>query len=62
MRHKGESAVHREQMYIGVDVVIGRDGVEDEIETARVLFHLVGIARDNDLVGTEAERVFLLVR
>jgi len=29
---------------VGVDVVIGRDGVEDEIEAAGVLLHLAGIA------------------
>ena len=45
---------------IGVDVVIGGDGVEDEVEAAGVLFHLVGIAGDDDFVGAEAERVLLL--
>ncbi len=58
---KGEVAVEAEQVEIGVDVVIGGDGVEDEIEAAGVLLHLVGIAGDDDFVGTEAERVFLLV-
>ena len=50
-----------EQVEIGVDVVIGGDGVEDEVEAARVLLHLVGIAGDDDFVGAEPERVLLLV-
>ena len=57
---KGEVAVDAEQIDIGVDVVIGGDGVEDEVEAAGVLLHLVGVARDDDFVGAEAERVFLL--
>ena len=57
---EGEVAVAAEQVDIGVDVVIGGDGVEDEVEAAGVLLHLVGIARDDDFVGAEAERVFLL--
>jgi hypothetical protein len=36
------------------------DGVEDEVEAAGVLLHLVGVAGDDDLVRAEAERVFLL--
>src|SRR6478609_1606083 len=42
--------------------MISRDGVEDEIETAGVLFHLVSVARNNDLVGAKADRVLFLVR
>ena len=40
-----------EQVEVGVDAVIGSDGVEDEVETAGVLLHLVGVARDDHLVG-----------
>ncbi len=58
---EGEVAVAAEQVDIGVDVVLGGDGVEDEVEAAGVLLHLVGIAGDDDLVGAEAERVLLLV-
>ncbi len=47
---------------IGVDVVIGGNGVDDEIEAAGVLFHLVGIAGDDSFISAEAERVLLLVR
>src|ERR1035441_5622940 len=44
----------------GVDVVLGGDGVEDEVEAAGVLLHLAGVAGDDDFVGAKAERVFLL--
>jgi len=40
--------------------VIGGDGIENKIETPGVLFHFVAVARDNDLVGTEAECIFFL--
>ena len=40
--------------------MVGGDGVENEIEAAGVLRHLVGVARDHDLVGAEAQRVFFL--
>ena len=52
----------REQVDVGVDVVLGGDAVEDEVEAAGVLLHLVGVARDDDLVGAEPERVLLLAR
>ena len=57
---EGDVAVAAEQVEIGVDVVIGGDRVENEVEAAGVLPHLVGVARHDDLVGAEAERVFLL--
>src|SRR5712691_11229829 len=47
---------------MGVDVVIGGNGIDDKIETAGVLFHLIGVARNDSFVGADAERVFLLVR
>ena len=57
---QGQVAVAAEQVEIGVDVVVGGDGVEDEVEAAGVLLHLVGVAGDDDFVGAEAERVLLL--
>ena len=57
---QGDVAVAREQVDVGVDVVIGGDGIEDEVEAAGVLLHLVGVAGDDDFVGAEAQRVFLL--
>jgi len=37
-------AVAAQELDVGVDVVIGGDGVEDEIEAAGVLLHLAGVA------------------
>ena len=48
---KGDVAVAAKQVDVGVDVVIGGDGIEDEVEAAGVLLHLVGVAGDDDLVG-----------
>ena len=61
------SADHRDvtiagqQVDVGVNIVIGSDAVEDEIEAAGVLGHLVGVLRDDDFVGTESQRVFFLL-
>ena len=41
--------------------MISGDSVQNEVEAASVLLHLVRIAGDDDLVCSEAERVFLLV-
>ena len=38
------------------------NGIDDEVETAGMLFHFVSIARNDDFIGTEPERVILLVR
>ena len=58
---QGEVAVAAQQIEVSVDVVIGGDGVEDEVEAAGVLLHLVGIAGDDDFVRAEAKRVVFLV-
>lgn len=58
---KGDVAVATEQVEIGVNVVLGGYGVEDEVEAASVLLHFVGVAGDDHFVGTEAECVFLLI-
>src|SRR5215472_1934744 len=58
---KGDVAVTTEQVDIGVDVVLGGDSVEDEVEAAGLLLHLVGMAGNDDFVGPEAERVVRLV-
>ena len=57
---QSDVTVAAEQVDVGIDVVIGGNSVEDEIETAGVLLHLVCVTGDDDFVGTEAERVFLL--
>ena len=60
--HQRDVAVAGEELNVGVDVVIGGDRVEDEVEAAGVLLHLTAIARDHDFIGPEAESVFLLAR
>src|SRR5215213_943320 len=57
---KRECAVAREQSQISIDVVRGGNRVENEVETAGVLFHLVRISRDNDFIRTESKRIFRL--
>jgi hypothetical protein len=41
---EGEVAIAAEEFDIGVNVVIGGDGVQDEVEAARVLLHLLAVA------------------
>jgi hypothetical protein len=55
--HHGDVAVAAEEVDVGVDVVFGGDGVEDEIETAGVLRHLIRVTGDDDLIGSEAKGV-----
>ena len=38
-----------------------RDCVEDEVETAYMLAHLIGVSRNDYIVGAEPKRVFFLV-
>jgi len=57
---QGDVAIATQQIDVSVDVVIGGDSVENEIEAASVLLHLICIFRDNDLVCSEAECVFLV--
>jgi hypothetical protein len=59
---EGERAVDLEEVEVGVDVVIGGDGVEDEVEAAGVLLHLVRVAGDDDLVGSEAQGIVFFAR
>ena len=54
---QGDVAVAAQQVDVGVDVVLGGDGVEDEVEAAGVLGHLVGVAGEDDLIRAEAQRV-----
>ena len=53
--------VAAKKVEIGIDVVVSRDGIEDEVEAAGVLCHLVRIAGDDYLVGAKTQSVFLLV-
>ena len=56
----GDVAVAPQQVDVGVDVVLGGNRVEDEVEAAGVLGHLIGVAGENDFIRAEAQRVFLL--
>lgn len=38
------------------------DAIEDEVKSARVLLHLIGVFGDDHLISTKARRVFGLVR
>jgi len=55
-------AVAAEELNVGVDVVIGGNRIEDEVEAAGVLLHFIDVARDDDFIGPKAARVFLLAR
>ncbi len=59
---QAERAVALQEVEIGVDVVVGRDAVEDEIERLGMRLHLVGVLRDDDLMGTQPLAVFDLGR
>src|SRR5436190_8337479 len=54
---KSEIAIATKESEISVDIVIGGHGIEDEIEAAGVLLHLIVIARDDDFVGAKAEGI-----
>ena len=55
---EAQGRVALEELEIGVDVVFGGDGVENEVEAARVLGHLGGILAEYDFRCAEAETVF----
>src|SRR5687768_8559344 len=59
---KGYVAVAAKELDVGVNVVFGRDSVEDEVKAAGVLLHLISMTGNNNVVSAEAKRVFLLVR
>lgn len=54
--------VAREHINVVIDVVTGGNAIRDEVEAARVLLHLIGVAGNDNLVGTEAECVLLFTR
>ncbi len=61
-RHTDDNkiTVELEHLEIGVDVMFGGNGIEDEIEAGRMLLHLVRVLRDNDFLRAELERVLSL--
>jgi hypothetical protein len=48
---KGYVAVAAKELDVGVNVVFGRDSVEDEVKAAGVLLHLVSITGNNNIVS-----------
>ena len=48
--HQSKVAVEVEQIQIGIDIVVSGYRIEDEVETAAVLFHFVGIAGNDHFV------------
>jgi hypothetical protein len=46
-------AVALERRDEGIEIVLGGDRVDDEIERARLRRHRIGIARDDDMMGAE---------
>src|SRR6185503_1113723 len=59
---KRDCPIAREQLEISRNVVFSRDSIEDEIESAGVLLHLVRIARDNNFISAETLCVLFLIR
>ena len=45
-----DGAVPGQKVEVGINVVVRRDRIEDKVEAAGVLLHLVGIAGDDDFV------------
>src|SRR5262245_66410421 len=54
---EGDVAIAAEQVDVGVDVVIGADRGENEIEAAGVLLHFVAVAGADDFVGPGPRRL-----
>jgi hypothetical protein len=58
----GQGSVPFQQREVGIDVVLRRNGVENEMEAVEVFFHLVLIAGDNDLVRAELQGILRFAR
>src|SRR5439155_26399989 len=54
-------AIAAQQIDVSAYVVIRGDSVENEVEAASMFLHFVRIPRDDDLVCSEAQRVFFLI-
>jgi hypothetical protein len=49
-----QRAVELQEVEVGIDVVIGGDRVEDEVEAPGVFGHGVGVLGDDDLIGAQS--------
>lgn len=56
----GEGAVDVEERNVRREVVLHRDGVDDEIEARRLLGHGARVGGDEETAGAERERVVFL--
>jgi len=55
---KHENGVAFEQVDVGVDIVIRRNGVQDQVEATRVGLHGLRVVGHDHFVGTEAQRIY----
>src|ERR1700744_5934949 len=49
------------QVEIRIDVVVRRDGVEDEVKTESMPGHFVGVGSDDNYTPATTQRVFFLI-
>jgi hypothetical protein len=54
---KGERAIELQKFQLGIDIVLGGYGVEDEVEAAKMSFHLLLVPGDDDLMRAETQLV-----
>ena len=54
---EAERAVELQERHVGVEVVLGRHAVQDEVEGATMLGHRSGVGGDDDLMRAETEAV-----
>ena len=55
--HHHHVAIAAQKAEIGVNVVIGGNSVENEVKAAGMLRHLIGVSRDDHLIGAEPKRI-----
>ncbi|MNF85279.1 hypothetical protein D3C84_676670 [compost metagenome] len=58
--HQNVHTVEAQGIEVGIEVVLHRNGVEQEVEMARGCLHLFGIGGDDDVVRTLAASFFSL--
>jgi hypothetical protein len=49
---KRDVAIAAKELDVCIDVMLSRHGIQDEVKAASVLFHLLDITRNDDLVHT----------
>ena len=51
--HEAEGAFPFQEAKVGVEIMVGRDGIEDEVETMGKLGHRIGVRGEDNLMGAE---------